>query len=444
LGFQQEFAIVRIANFMSTQDMRHWNSIVWLALSAASLSANAVAAAPALCDLQLTVELTPDVPDPSDAGFLSSLLGNHPGYRLTILLKRSGSVLDLELTGPGRDYLCHDVIDAIRKDGLCNPFTPARSYRPEWWPDSGVSATVRTEGGTMKILAACVILLTCSATQAASKCVPAPAPTCDRECLRSTVTAYLYALLKHDTSKLPVSDKLRVTEDAIEKPFAKVSLMTSVTRLRGFRQDILDERTGMAGADVIVEESGAPTMLVVRLKVVDQKITEIETVATHSRAEGLIFNIDGLSAPSEVMNYAPRAEQLPSRDEAIKAAMHYPAGLNAAKTFAAVNAPFAPNAYRYENGQIMAGPDCKFAPGCQNISTQSLEIFNRLGKVATRVIGVDERMGIVWLRMAWGVRQSGGDQLTVWETFKVYDGQIHAVEAFMKVLPLELANGGWD
>ena len=85
----------------------------------------------------------------------------------------------------------------------------------------------------------------------------------------------------------------------------------------------------------------------------------------------------------------------------------------------------------------MAGPDCKFAPGCQNISTQSLEIFERLGDVQTRVIAADERMGIVWLRMAWGVRERGGDQLTVSEMFKVYDGQIHAVEAFMRILPIE-------
>jgi hypothetical protein len=56
--------------------------------------------------------------------------------------------------------------------------------------------------------------------------------------------------------------------------------------------------------------------------------------------------------------------------------------------------------------------------------------------VQTRVIAVDERMGIVWLRMAWGVRERGGDQLTVWEMFKVYDGQIHAVEAFMRILPV--------
>jgi len=298
----------------------------------------------------------------------------------------------------------------------------------------------------MKIIVAlCLIPLACSGlAQAAPKAAPAVVASCDRECLRGTLTTYLYALLRHDFGKLPVSEGLRVTEDAVEKPLAKVSLRTSVTRLRGYRQDFLDERAGMAGADVIVEESGAPVMLVVRLKVVDRKITEIETVATRSRADGLIFNIDGLGAPSEAMNYAPRPEQLASREAAIQAALHYPAGLNAATTFAAVSAPFAPDAYRYENGQVMAGPDCKFAPGCQDISTQSLQIFNRLGKVATRVIGVDERMGIVWLRMAWGVRESGGEQLTVWESFKVYDGQIHAVEAFMKILPPELRNGGWE
>jgi hypothetical protein len=272
----------------------------------------------------------------------------------------------------------------------------------------------------------------------------AQSSTCDRECLRGTMTTFLYALLEHDANKLPVAARVRVTEDGIEKPLANVGLLRTVTQLRGYRQDILDERAGMAGTHVVVEEVGAPVLLVVRLKVENRKISEIETVATRSRADGLIFNIDGLRAPSEAMNYAPRPEQLASREDAIRAAMHYPTGLNAATTFAAVNAPFAPNAYRYENGQVMAGPDCTFAPGCQNISAQSLAIFERLGDVATRVIGVDERLGIVWLRMAWGVRQEGGDQLTVWETFKVYDGQIHAVEAFMKILPVQLRSGGWD
>jgi hypothetical protein len=288
------------------------------------------------------------------------------------------------------------------------------------------------------------LLVICCAWGSAANAGQPATTTCDRECLRGKVTQVLYAFVKHDVKGLAVADNLRVTEDAVEKPLAKVGLVSTVTRLRGFRQDIIDERAGVAGADVMVEETGAPVMLVVRVKVVADKLTEIELVATRGRAEGLIFNIDGLSAPSAMMNYAPRPEQLATRDDAIKAALHYPQGLNAAKTFADVNAPFAPDAYRYENGQVMAGPDCKFAPGCQNISTQSLAIFQRLGDVQTRVIAVDERMGIVWLRMAWGVRERGGDQLTVWESFKVYDGQIHAVEAFMRILPFEKRNGGWE
>ncbi len=308
-----------------------------------------------------------------------------------------------------------------------------------------VNASTHITGGAMRrlILVSTVGMLMVPFIVVATSAQRAPA-TCDRECLRGKVTQLLYALVKHDVSGLAVADTLRVTEDAVEKPLAKVGLVSTVTRLRGFRQDIIDERAGVAGAHVVVEETGAPVLLVVRVKVVADKLTEIELVATRSRAEGLIFNIDGLSAPSAVMNYAPSPAQLSTRDDAIKAALHYPQGLNSAKTFAAVNAPFAPDAYRFENGQVMAGPECKFAPGCQNISTQSLAIFERLGDVQTRVIAADERMGIVWLRMAWGVRERGGDQLTVWETFKVYDGQIHAVEAFMRILPVEKRNGGWE
>jgi hypothetical protein len=294
---------------------------------------------------------------------------------------------------------------------------------------------------THRVIAGLLLVSVCGATPSGAQ---SSAAACDRECLRGKVTQVLNALVTHNVSGVPVADIVRVTEDAVEKPLAKVGLIGTVTRLRGFRQDIIDERAGVAAAQVIVEETGAPVLLVVRLKVVADAITEIELVATRSRAEGLIFNIDGLSAPSAMMNYAPRPSQLATRDDAIKAAMKYPEGLTAAKTFAAVNAPFAPDAYRYENGQTMAGPDCRFAPGCQNLSTQSLDIFQRLGEAQTRMIAVDERMGIVLLRMAWGVRERGGDQLTVWEAFKVFDGQIHAVEAFMRILPIDKRNGGWQ
>jgi hypothetical protein len=109
------------------------------------------------------------------------------------------------------------------------------------------------------------VLGVCCAWGAAVHAAQPATTTCDRECLRGKVTQLLSALLKHDVSGLPVADTLRVTEDAVEKPLAKVGLVGTVTRLRGFRQDIIDERAGVAGADVVVEETGAPVLLVVRL-----------------------------------------------------------------------------------------------------------------------------------------------------------------------------------
>ena len=251
------------------------------------------------------------------------------------------------------------------------------------------------------------------------------------------VSTVLFAFLKHDTSGLPVADTLRVTEDSVEKPLDKVGLTRSLTRLRGYRQDIIDERAGIAGAHVMIEESGAPTLLVLRLKIVGDKITELETVATHSKAEGQIFNIDGLDHPSEGMGKVLRLDQLPTREEAIRIALLYPAGLEAS-SFVKADTPFAADAFRLENGNLMAGPGCTFADGCQNIKTQPLNNPNR-GKVDVRVVGVDERLGIAWLRMEWGTR--GNQKLAVWEAFKIYDGQIHVVEAFMKTIPPGLGSG---
>jgi hypothetical protein len=80
-------------------------------------SNSAIAQSPASCDLRLSVKLTPDVPSSRDTGFLSSLLGNQSGYQLTLQRQRGDSDIDLELTGPGPEYLCQSVVDAIRRDG---------------------------------------------------------------------------------------------------------------------------------------------------------------------------------------------------------------------------------------------------------------------------------------------------------------------------------------
>ena len=298
------------------------------------------------------------------------------------------------------------------------------------------------------VLALCLILWSSAALAATAPGRPSAAaavPACDRECLRGKVTGVLYALADHDVGKLAVAPGLRVTEDGVEKPLAQVGLVRSVTRLRGYRQDIIDERTGQAVAGAMVEEMGAPVLLVVRVKLdAEQRISELELVATRTRADGLIFNVDALSgAPAEAMNVVPTPAQLEPRDKAIEMAMYYPRGLSDAKTFNAIGTPFAKDAFRLENGNLMAGPGCTFAPGCADIGEQSLKIFETLGRVTVRDIVVDERMGIVIMRLSWNVRGPGSDKLTAWEMFKVYGGQIHMVQAWIRLFPPALDLGGW-
>jgi len=295
------------------------------------------------------------------------------------------------------------------------------------------------------ILALCLVL---SSSALAAKPAHAPAqaaPACDRECLRGKVSEVLYALVDHDAKKVPAAANLRVTEDGVEKPLDKVGLFRSVTRLRGYRQDIIDTRAQQAVAGAMVEESGAPILLVVRVKLDPaQNISELELVTTRSRTDGMIYNIDAYSgAPAEGMNLPPRPDQLASRDEMIRLAMFYPRGLSNAQTFNAIGTPFAKDAFRLENGALMAGPGCKFAPGCEDIGNQSLAIFKTLGRVTVRDIVVDERMGIVIMRLSWNQRGPGSDRLTAWEMFKIYDGQIHMVQAWMRLFPPALDLGGW-
>ena len=246
-------------------------------------------------------------------------------------------------------------------------------------------------------------------------------------------------MIAHNPATAPVAAEVRFTEDTVEMKLGE-GLWKNASKLGSYRQDILDVRQGIAASQVIVEESGMPVMLVLRLKVVDKKITEAETQVTRNRTEGAIFNIAAIQTPSKAMNLVPERSQLNSREDAINIAKLYPAGLKIG-TFAEVNTPFASDAYRIENGSITAGVGCSRA-GCENMKTQTIM---KHPAITTLVKAVDEELGIVLLRMNFGDTGSygAGNALIVWEAFKVYGGQIHAVEAFMRVMPAT-AGSGWD
>ena len=264
---------------------------------------------------------------------------------------------------------------------------------------------------------------------------------CDRQCLRGFITQYLDAMVAHTPGALPVAANVRFTEDTVDMKLGE-GLWKAASKIRPYRLDILDPAQGVAASQVVVEEAGSPVMLVLRLKVANKTITEVETQVTRNQKEGAIFAIDALQSPNAVM-IAPVAPAMrSSRAEAIRLAEYYPAGLEVG-SFVSVNAPFATAAYRFENGRLMAGKGCTLSPpSCEDIKGQKISTHQGLHY---RVVAVDEELGITLLRINFGRadRYGVGNALIVWEAFKVFGGEIHAVEAFMKIMPAA-AGSGWD
>lgn len=74
-------------------------------------------ATPPQCSMALSVEVTPDVPNPGNGAFISSLLGNHTEYQLFLVRIVDDTHVNLRLQGPGPNERCQAVVDSISNDG---------------------------------------------------------------------------------------------------------------------------------------------------------------------------------------------------------------------------------------------------------------------------------------------------------------------------------------
>jgi hypothetical protein len=275
--------------------------------------------------------------------------------------------------------------------------------------------------------------------------VSAQGAKCDRACLTDMMTRYLNAMVAHDPSALPVAPNVKFTEDTVQMKLGEGAWKT-VTKLRPYRVDFIDVPQGVAAVHTVVEENGAPVLFAARLKVVDRRLTEVETMVVRNREEGALWAPDNLKEPTATMKYTPSpAERMP-RDQMVAIATRYPEGLRMG-SFEKSDVPFAPNAYRFENGVRMAGPGCTFQPpSCENMRTQRIPT---LAGMKRRLVAVDEEMGVVLFHLAFGRGSLPGPNaqkglgLVTFEAFKVYGGQVHAAEAIFEA---QAAEGpfGWE
>jgi hypothetical protein len=140
--------------------------------------------------------------------------------------------------------------------------------------------------------------------------------------------------------------------------------------------------------------------------------------------------LPGMSEP------APSGKPMP-RAEMVRIALSYAEGLRVGG-FVKANTPFTPEAYRVENGVRYAGEGCIFKD-CAILTQRILKHPD----IKSSVAAVDEEAGTVLLWLNFGDTHSYGPYkaLVTFEAFKIRDGTIHAVNAFLCFLPKETERG---
>jgi hypothetical protein len=286
-----------------------------------------------------------------------------------------------------------------------------------------------------KLLVGLILLSLSAAGLIAS---PQGEASCDRDCLRGFVTQYLNAMVAHNPGILATTPSVKFTEDTQTTKLGE-GLWKSVSAIRSYRQDFIDVRQSTTITHVVVEENGMPLLFTLRLKIDNKKISEVETMVTRSQNQNANA-YSSLQTPRQAMSMTVPQAQRNTREEIIRISEFYPAGLRVGGSFAAVDAPFSSDAYRIENGTVTAGPGAR--AGSENIKTQRIIAHP---DVTYNVQAVDEELGVAVLRMDFGDTNSygPGNALVVVEAFKIYGGQIHAVEAFMRVFKAGTPSG-WN
>ncbi len=114
----------------------------------------------------------------------------------------------------------------------------------------------------------------------------APHPDCDEACLKSMMDGYLQALQKHDPSGLPLAPNVRFTENGVAIPLGE-ALWVTISGLGRYRHDFFDPASGGVASYVTMRENGTPGYLMVRLKVIARRLTQIETVVNRDAPPSL-------------------------------------------------------------------------------------------------------------------------------------------------------------
>jgi hypothetical protein len=192
---------------------------------------------------------------------------------------------------------------------------------------------------------------------AAAKAAP-PAqsamPSCDRQCLYGFLDQYLAALKAKDPSRLPLARGFHYSENNVMMKIGD-GVWGTVTGLGDYNLRTADPVNGQVGFYGIVQETNNTSVFALRLRIVDSRISEAETLIRRSEGGGPFPSKPVMQDKPILEEIVPPQERSP-RERMIAIADGYfsTLQLNDGVLFA----PFDDNCNRVENGlQTTHNPD---------------------------------------------------------------------------------------
>jgi hypothetical protein len=187
--------------------------------------------------------------------------------------------------------------------------------------------------------------------------VPALAPPisnaqteCDRKCLIAVADGYFAALAAHDPSKAKLAPKVKFTEQTKALEVGEGLWKTTTEAPKTFKIYVPDPVSKEIGALAMLESDDKPTMIGLRLKVENGRITEAEHLLAPITNERSLAN---LATPRPgLLATIPAKERLPREVLLLFAHGYY----DAIEQSDGKAVPFADECVRRENGMQTAGP----------------------------------------------------------------------------------------
>ncbi|MBN1240862.1 MAG: hypothetical protein JXB36_20350 [Gammaproteobacteria bacterium] len=218
--------------------------------------------------------------------------------------------------------------------------------------------------------------------------------SCDRACLLDIADRYVDALLAKDWSDLPWAERVRHTENDVALMIGE-GLWGTATKVDEDPFTLADPTTGNVLWLGIVEEHGDAAYFGLRLKIVDSRIAEVESVLAREGTPAHFAPTDGYGVDSVFGETLPPAERRPrARMIALAEGYYDTMQLNDG----ALLGEFSPDCTRVSNGVTTTEGD--YLGG--NVSVEGCRALFEIGyyKPVDRVRArrypiVDEERGIV-------------------------------------------------